>query len=215
MKSRRNWIFINFTWALTVALIWGYGLFTSHFAVAPDANVKVEQIENELAVLQREKAKIAYQFEDFRQNAAVHWPEARKHDYRWPASVTVDLSTSLYEKGRRLFQEKKFEEALAAFSQILTDFPYSKWVTEAQYYSCEINFQERDLKATADCVTQMVELFPESALTGFQLMRLAQVHEINGQVEEALEVYRIIQAQFEEPILKTQSSESIRRLEKK
>ncbi len=214
MRSRRNWIFINFSWALIIGLIWSYGLFSSHFAAAPDANFKLLKIEAELAELKEEKANLAYQFEDFRQNAALHWPEARKKDYRWPASITVDLSTSLYEKGRRLFQEKKWDESLAIFNQLLSEYPYSKWVTEAQYYLCEVEFQVRDFKATADCVTQMVEMFPESELTGFQLMRLGQVHEINGQVGEASEVYQIVQSQFEEPILKRQSTESIKRLEK-
>lgn len=199
---------------LMTGIVWSYGLFTSHFAGSPDATFKVEQMQSELASLQQDKAKLAYQFEDFRQNAAMHWPEARKRDYRWPASITVDLSTSLYERGRRLFQEKKWDESLAVFNKILVDFPYSKWVAEAQYYSCEINFQVRDLKATAECVSQMVEMFPESVLTGFQLMRLAQVHEINGQLEEAAEVYHIVNSQFQEPILKTQSTESIKRLEK-
>lgn len=199
---------------LITGIVWSYGLFSSHFAASPDASFRVEQMQNELASLQQDKAKLAYQFEDFRQNAAMHWPEARKRDYRWPASVTVDLSTSLYEKGRRLFQEKKWDESLAVFTKILVEFPYSKWVTEAQYYSCEISFQVRDLKATSECVSQMVELFPESALTGFQLMRLGQVHEINGQIEDAIEVYSIVNSQFSEPILKAQSSESIRRLEK-
>ncbi len=214
MRSRRNWIFINFYWALIIGLVWSYGLFSSHFAAAPDAHFKLEKIEVELAELQKEKAKLAYQFEDFRQNAAIHWPEARKKDYRWPASITVDLSTSLYEKGRRLFQEKKWDEALAIFNQLLSEYPYSKWVTEAQYYLCEVEFQVRDFKATADCVTQMVEMFPESELTGFQLMRLGQVHEINGQVGEASEIYQIVQSQFAEPILKRQSTESMKRLEK-
>ena len=189
-------------------------MFKAHFAASPDAGFKVEKLESELASLQKEKAKIAFQFEDFRQNAAVHWPEARKRDYRWPASITVDLSTSLYEKGRKLFQEKKWDEALMIFTKIITDFPYSKWVAEAQYYSCEINFQVRDYKATAECVSQMTEMFPENPLTGFQLMRLGQVHEMNGELEEAVEVYRIVETQFNEPILKAQSSESIKRLER-
>ena len=215
MRSRRNWIFINFSWALIVGLIWSYGVFKSHFAASPDATFHAEHIKNELASLQKENAKLAYQFEDFRQNAALHWPEARKKDYRWPASITVDLSTSLYEKGRRHFQEKKWDDALLVFEKLLKEFPYSKWVTEAQYYICETEFQVRDFKATADCVSQMVEMFPESELTGFQMMRLAQVHEMNGQVDEASEIYQIIQSQFDEPILKRQSLESIRRLEKR
>jgi TolA-binding protein len=197
-----------------VGLVYSYGVFKAHFAMKPDDGIRVEQMEKELAELNQEKAKIAYQFEDFRQNAALHWPEARKRDYRWPASVTIDLSTTLYEKGHKLFTEKKWDEALEVFTKILTDFPYSKWVTESQYYSCEINFQVRDYKETAECVAQMVEMFPENPLTGFQLMRLGQVHEMNGQLDEAVEVYRIVQTQFDEPLLKAQSTESIKRLEK-
>ncbi len=215
MSSRRNWIFINFTWLLVTGLIWSYGAFKAHFASSPDAGFKVEQLQKQVSNLKEEKAKIAYQFEDFRQNAALDWPQSRKNDYRWPASVSFDLSTSLYDKGRRSFQEKKWDDALLEFEKILTDYPYSKWVAEAQYYTCEIHFQVRDYKDTADCVTQMVQLFPENPLTGFQLMRLAQVHEMVGEPEEALEVYRYVQSQFSsEPILKKQSEESIQRLEK-
>ncbi len=198
---------------LFAGLIWSYGLFNSYFAASPDSTWKFEKIQKELVKLNQEKALLAFQFEDFRQNAAIHWPEARKKNYRWPASITIDLSTTIYEKGRQLFQEKKWDESRALFDQLLTDFPYSKWVTEAQYYSCEIQFQIRDFKSTTDCVDRMVEMFPESALTGFQLMRLGQVHEINGHIVEAIEVYRIVRDQFQEPILKEQSSESIRRLE--
>lgn len=174
---------------------------------------ELKNLKSELASVQTEKAKIAYQFEDFRQNAALHWPEARKRDYRWPASVTVDLSTTIYEKARKLFQEQKWEEALKNFEKIETDFPYSKWIVEAHYYACETHFQVRDYKASSDCISQMVELFPENPLTGFQLMRLAQMHEINGQMSEASEIYRIIENQFSEPILKKQSRESLSRLE--
>lgn len=198
-----------------MGLVAAYGVFTTHFAKSPDSTFQAEKMKEEISLLQQEKAKLAYQFEDFRQNAAMHWPEARKGDYRWPASVSIDLSTSLYEKGRRLFQEKQWAEAKVLFTQLLNEFPYSKWVAEAQYYSCEITFQEKDFKKTADCVSQMVEIFPESALTGFQLMRLAQIHEMNGQQEEAIEVYRIIQSQFSEPLLKTQSSQSLQRLEER
>jgi TolA-binding protein len=128
---------------MVTGLVCGYGVFTTHFAASPEVTFQVEKMHNELAHLEQEKAKLAYQFEDFRQNAALHWPEARKRDYRWPASITIDLSTSLYEKGRRFFQEKKFDESLKVFTQIQTDFPYSKWVVESYYYSCEINFKER------------------------------------------------------------------------
>ena len=132
------------------------------------------------------------------------------------AQATRDPNaTAAYEQGLKFMEEKKWDDALLVFEKLLKEFPYSKWVTEAQYYICETEFQVRDFKATADCVSQMVEMFPESELTGFQMMRLAQVHEMNGQVDEASEIYQIIQSQFDEPILKRQSLESIRRLEKR
>lgn len=213
MKSRRNWIFITFIWLIATGLVWSYGVFRAHFASSPESFFRAEQLEKEVSLLKKEKAKISYQFEDFRQNAALHWPEARKRDYRWPASITVDLSSALYEKGRKLFHQKKWDQSLGVFEELMTSFPQSKWIAEAYYYRCETFFQVRDFKSTASCVGEMAELFPENPLTGFQLMRLGQVHEIHGQLEEATEVYRIVAQQFAEPLLTKQANESMKRLE--
>lgn len=194
-------------------LVWSYGVFRAHFALTPDSLYKAEKLEKEVAELKKDKAKLAYQFEDFRQNAALHWPEARKKDYRWPASITVDLSSTLYEKGRKLFQEKKWDQSSDVFVELIRDYPQSKWIAESYYYKCEILFQVRDFKASASCISEMAELFPENTLTGFQLMRLAQTHEIHGQVAEAIEVYRLVSEQFKEPMLVRQARESMARLE--
>lgn len=175
---------------------------------------RVVQLENEIAQLKKEKAQLAYQFEDFRQNAALHWPEARSRDYRWPASVApLDLSVSLFEKGRKLFKQNKWESALNEFQKIVDSFPQSRWITESYYYMCEVYFQVRDFKSSTACVAQMAELFPENSLTGFQLLRLAQVHEMHGQAAEALEIYRMVGQYFSEPILRRQARESVARLE--
>lgn len=213
MKSRRNWIFITFTWLLATGLVWAYGVFRAHFAASPGHLYRVEKLEKELAQAKEEKAKLAYQFEDFRQNAALHWPEARKKDYRWPASITVDLSSALYEKGRGLFRDKKWDLALDVFTDLIKSYPQSRWIAEAYYYECETLFQVRDFKSSATCVSEMIELFPENPLSGIQLMRLGQVHEIHGQLAEALEIYRLVNEQFKEPELQRQSRDSISRLE--
>lgn len=213
MKTRRNWIFITFTWLIATGLVWTYGVFRAYFAESPVALYQAKQLEHELAEVKAEKAKLAYQFEDFRQNAALHWPEARKKDYRWPASITVDLSSALYEKGRAYFHEKKWDQSLEVFADLIKSFPQSRWVVEAIYYQCETLFQVRDFKQSAACVAEMTELFPENPLTGFQLMRLGQVHEIHGQTPEALEIYRLINQQFHEPELLRQSRASMQRLE--
>lgn len=213
MKTRKNWIFITFIWLIATGLVWSYGAFRAHFAMTPESLFKAEKLERELALVKKEKAKLAYQFEDFRQNAALHWPEARKKDYRWPASITVDLSSALYEKGRKLFQEKKWDQSAEVFTEIIRDFPQSKWIAESYYYNCEILFQVRDFKASSSCISEMTELFPENTLTGFQLMRLAQTHEIHGQLAEAIEVYRLVSVQFKEAMLVRQARDSMARLE--
>ena len=213
MKARKNWIFISFCWCLATALVWSHGLFQAHFASSHENVHLVKDLQFEIEKLKFEKAKVAYQFEDFRQNAALHWPEARKRDYRWPASVAVDLSSALYEKGRHLFQEKKWDQAASLFQELTKSYPYSKWIAEAHYYQCEIFFQVRDFKSAAGCAGEMAELFPENPLTGFQLIRLGQVHEIHGQLPEALEIYRLVGQQFQEPLLVRQARESVARLE--
>ena len=213
VRSQKNWIFISFAWALVTALVWSHGVFQTYFASHPESNYEVVNLKKQLASAVKEKKLLGYQFEDFRQNAALHWPEARKKDYRWPASVELDLSSSQYEKGRALFKKGQMDAAYQTFDLLITEYPYSKWITESYYYRCEILFQNRDFKNFTGCASEMVELFPDNALTGFQILRLAQSHEIHGQAVEALELYRLVENQFKsEPVLKGQSQDSVQRL---
>lgn len=201
------------SWVLLTALIWAHGQFQAYFAAQPDTIFELQKVQNQLAQVEREKNRLAYQFEDFRQNAALHWPEARKGEYRFPASEGFDLSSAQYERGRVHFKKGSLIEALQVFELLILEFPYSKWITESYYYRCEILFQMRDFKKFTDCATQMTVLFPDNALTGFQLLRLAQVHEIHGQEAEAMEMYRLIKNQFsQDHELKIQSKDSLSRL---
>lgn len=213
MRSQKNWIFISFAMFLVTALVWSHGVFQTYFASRPEAAFEVEKLKTEIASIKKEKKILSYQFEDFRQNAALHWPEARKKDYRWPASTSLDLSSSQYEKGRSLFKKGQLDAAYHTFDLLVTEYPYSKWITESFYYRCEILFQNRDYKNFTKCASEMVELFPENTLTGFQILRLAQSHEIHGQTAEALELYRLVSNQFSfEPVLSEQSRDSVLRL---
>ena len=213
MKSRKNWIFIFFSWLLITAIVWSHGQFQTYFASNPEILFEVKRLQKEISRIEKEKTRVVYQFEDFRQNAALHWPEARKSSYRFPASDSFDLSSTQYERGRVLFKKGSLNEALQQFELLISEFPYSKWINEAYYYKCEILFQMRDFKKFTFCVTQMTELFPESTLTGFQLLRLAQVHEIHGQEDEASELYRIISNQFNrDETLTSQAKDSLDRI---
>jgi TolA-binding protein len=213
VRSQKNWIFISFILFLMTALVWSHGVFQTYFASRPEALFEVEKLKTQIAAINKEKKLLSYQFEDFRQNAALHWPEARKRDYRWPASVNLDLSSTQYEKGRQLFKKGQMDAAYQVFDLLITEFPHSKWITESYYYRCEILFQSRDYKNFTTCASEMVELFPENTLTGFQILRLAQTHEIHGQTAEALELYRLVRNQFSsEPVLNEQSLSSVQRL---
>jgi TolA-binding protein len=213
VKSRKNWALITFCWILVTGLVWSHGLFQAYFSAQPDALFEVADLKKQMKSLEKEKNRLAYQFEDFRQNAALHWPEARKNEYRWPASEGFDLSSSQYEKGRVLFKKGSLDSALQVFELLIEEFPYSKWIIEAFYYRCEVLFQMRDFKKFTSCVTEMTELFPDNTLTGFQLLRFAQVHEIHGQTAEAMELYRLVQNQFgTDGALRGQAGESLTRL---
>lgn len=193
--------------------MWSHGVFQTYFASRPESLFELEKLKTQIATINKEKKLLSYQFEDFRQNAALHWPEARKKDYRWPASVTLDLSSSQYEKGRHLFKNGKMDAAYQVFDLLISEYPHSKWITESYYYRCEILFQNRDYKNFTACASEMVELFPENSLTGFQILRLAQSHEIHGQTAEALELYRLVRNQFSsEAVLNEQALSSVDRL---
>ena len=62
-------------------------------------------------------------------------------------------------------------------------------------------------------VDKMVELFPENRLTGYAMLKVGGVYEVDGRHEDAIRVYKTIIAVYKDKKLLSQAQKSVKGLE--
>lgn len=207
---------------LTVGFVYFFGKARDHFS---DSHFLAEELRAEKKH-NREKdleLELAYQrLFDFEQTVIAELPEDARKDrdfklkFRAPAAVhPVDFSGSLLAKGKKLFAAKDLEGAKKIFKEFESKYPQSLNLPEALFLKAESHFlsnEFEDCLATAD---MMLQHYPQNDSTGFLMIRMGQIFEFRKRDEEAIQVYRTILAQFDNPLLKTQAKKLLAQLEKR
>lgn len=213
----QNSLFIAFCLSLTLGLVSVYAVFVGHFNGH-------EQYELSLAVLKKnvdkEKLKnslLTYQLKDFQQTVAQVLPDEKQLQanyklrtlasiVRAPASTeSFDLSGVYYEKGKKFFAEKDYEKAIQEFYSLLENYPLSGHSVEAHFFLAESFFLKKDFRNSLTEIDKMVTHYPQHDLTGFILLRMGQISELNNQAEEASEIYKTVLGHFKNETLKKQA----------
>lgn len=167
------------------------------------------------------------QFLEFRQNVATLMPdELKKHGlgeqgypYRSLAStisrkeaevVREAIAKTLFERGKEYFRKKQYGKAEHAFNQVIDKYGYSPDVPEAFFLLSESLFQENELEECTTTIQRMVELFPNHELTGFALIRLGRIYEIQNRNEEAVDIYKTVLRSYPQRDVASQARASLR-----
>lgn len=126
------------------------------------------------------------------------------------ASLQIERASSLLEKAKDEFREKKFEKSNERLTRLLRLYPDTLHGPEARFLLVEGFFQASDYEACIEVVEEMIRLYPESELTGFALLRLGRIYEGRDRIEDAAEVYRSVVSHFAQAELKRQAEVSLR-----
>lgn len=215
-----NSLYLIVCLSITVGLLVGYNEFTNYFNQGKDHQVRVHQLEKELERVEFKNALLQNQLTDFQRSVAAVLPPDSKisqeiADYRLknfatglrvPASESeIDLSGVVFEKGKKLFQEAKYEKAIKEFNKIINEYPLSSYKVESHFFVAESYFLQKDYKSSLDIINQMVQQFPDHQLTGFIMLRMGQISELNNRLEEAGAVYKTVRTHFKNSQLRAQA----------
>lgn len=197
----------------------------------------VSEYKNQLALLKNqvegERTSFAVQreqFLEFRQAVASLMPEVLKekgeglegYPYRSLAStiskkesetVRATIAKTLFEKGKVYFKDKNYEKANLAFRKIIRDFGFTLYVPESYFLLAESHFQENELEECIETIQEMVELFPQHELTGFALVRLGRIYQMQNRSEEAVDIYKTVIRSFPQRDVVAQAKSSLRELD--
>ena len=220
MRSRANLVFLIFSLSLLVGFLQVYSYFREYFSDSRDliaeAHVLQDQIEreklhtalvrNQLIDLQEEIAKVLPVHNISVKNTADYRLKELTQIIRSPASESsIDLSSILMERGREEFKKQNFVVSAKYFQELINKYPVSSQVIEAHFLLGESLFQAGQYDRCLDVVLEMVNQFPQDDMTGYLMLRNAQILTIRKRSGEAGEIYSLVRQNFSSPSLKEQA----------
>jgi TolA-binding protein len=120
------------------------------------------------------------------------------------------MSSVLIQGLKVRFNENDFKSVVKEAERLVAKYPTSPYVVESHFFMAEAYFKMQKFEKVADVVEIMGEHYPDHILTGFILLRLGQIYEMNNKVDEAQEVYRVIQKEFKQAEIQNQVSRLIK-----
>jgi TolA-binding protein len=216
MKNQ-NAVFLIFSLSLTVGILTAYASFVGYFNDHEVYEAKVARLEKQVEKERFNNALLTYQIKDFQQSVAQILPDNKqlqaKYEMKNLAAVVratasedaVDLSGVMFVKGKRYFNGNQYDQAIREFSQLVEKYPLSPHGVEAKFLIAESYFLKKDFRSSLTEIDEMVTQFPQHDLTGFILLRMGQISEINNQGEEAAEIYKTVAKNFKNEELRNQA----------
>jgi TolA-binding protein len=216
---------------LALCLGWMQFFWTAkhHFSGLEEAKNQVKELRAEVKE-ERLKTQLAKdEFLEFRQDVATLMPQAlpiagkgiNGYPLRNLAAVLNPSSSdavrpviikTLFERGQELFRQKKFEESNRVFKMFVEKYSYSESAPSAYFLWLDGAFQTGDYRQCIEISNQMVEQFPGLELTGFALLRLGRIYELQGRAEDAVDLYKTVLRSYPQRDVAAQAKASLKGL---
>jgi TolA-binding protein len=220
----KNAWFLSFTLVLVTAYVGLGGWLQQKMSPASRLEKQLALVERERKVAEFRQQLAAHQLADYQQQVATLMPDALKdkgavegYPLRQMASVItqsdsiqIERASSLFEKAKKSFREKLFEESNAMLVELITKYPDSVHVVEAHFLLAEGRYQIGELESSVETIEKMISLFPDSELTGFALLRLGRVFEKQDRLEDAADIYRAVLSNFKQIEITRQAQVSLK-----
>lgn len=221
--------FLSFILILTAGWMQFYASVRETYNGKSELEQKIASLTKKSEMREIEIALEKEQFLEFRQNVASLMPEVLRENglgeegypYRSLASTITKgeseqikkaIAKTLFESGKTHFREKKYAKAIRSFKQVIEKFGFSTYVAESYFLIAESHFQENELEECTSTIQHMVELFPNHELTGFALIRLGRIYEVQNRSEEAVDIYKTVLRSYPQRDVASQAKSSLRGL---
>jgi tol-pal system protein YbgF len=103
-----------------------------------------------------------------------------------------------YDKAYSLVRNRRFDDALDAFKQLLVDFPDSKYTPNSYYWVGELYqvITPQDLEAARQAFTQLLERYPDHAKVPDAMYKLGKVHFLKGNRDKSRDYLEQVIAKY-------------------
>lgn len=134
---------------------------------------------------------------------------------RAPASIPkVDSSTWALAEIKESFRDKKYQDVIKKADSFLKQSNGLLTTIEVRFFLAESYVVNRQFEKATDTIQSMIEQAPDHILTGYSMLRLAQISEDADQIESAKAIYKIIKTNFNDSVLIGEANDRLQKLEK-
>lgn len=218
-------IFTQFSMLLVLGLVWFYHSTENYFATRNGDKQEIDRMKSELeekefelkvSQIQNDRIKLetyALLEEQNLLSGKKLVSEHLKSGLRSPASIMpLDFSSLKVEELRTLFKEKRYNQVVVAGEKILEKDKVFLSKPEVLFFVSEAYFLQRQYEKAVEKINHMVSLYPEHIMTGYALLRLANISEKSEQYNEAETIYKIISSQFKDKALTSEARRLLAKL---
>lgn len=208
--SSRTYLFTTFCLVLLVGILQFYSEVEKYFSPEKQLRQKVSSLNQDL---ERERLKVMVaqrQFADYETQVASMLPlgiqggDEQSFRSRSIASVasgrvslkSIDLSSVILARAKTEFQAKNYRNSIRELTDMIAAYPASPVITEAYFFLAESYYLNDQPQECLEQIDRMMQLFPDSELTGFIMVRMGQILNARNRREEAIEVFRTIRKEF-------------------
>lgn len=228
MKTKQSYLFIVFILGLTLAYAQVYSYVKYHYSGAELAIHEKNKLQNDLDDKILLISWYQNQLKDFQNQIVAQLPELKIEDpeklyfARNLASVQSTqgnssklerpFSFALMKQAKEEFKDKKYKEASEILNEVIKTYPMSSYVVECHFLLAEIAYLQRNYAQSLSVIRTMMKLYPENELTGFIMIRMGQIYQMQHDNEQARVVYETINGQFQNTELKKQTEKLIAKI---
>lgn len=218
-------IFTQFSMLLVLGLVWFYHSTENYFAARNGEKQEIDRMKKEIeekqfelkvSQIQNDRIKLetyALLEEQNLLSGKKLVSEHLKSGLRSPASIMpLDFSSLKVEELRTLFKEKKYNQVVVVGERLLDSDKVFLNKPEVLFFVSESYFLQRQYEKAVEKINHMVSLYPEHIMTGYALLRLANISEKSEQYNEAETIYKIISSQFKDKALTSEAKRLLAKL---
>ena len=104
---------------------------------------------------------------------------------RTPMSSAEVTANVAYEAAFELAKNKRYDDAFAAFSEFISNYPQSSRVSNAYYWQGQLKFTKGDFASAKKLFITVISKFPKSPKRAESILKLGLIAEKEGQPAEA------------------------------
>ncbi len=101
------------------------------------------------------------------------------------APIDPAAEREAYQAAFNILRELRYEQAIAAFTGFLTQYPDGRYAPTAQYWIGEANYARRDFGQAIQAYQTLVEQYPSNAKVAESLLKIGYSYHELGKADEA------------------------------